>query len=75
MCALGEDPWDVSDGEVINHREDVEKVELPQRERGSGRGCKAPQSKTIEAIITLVKISATSGQPGQDCQTMASSLW
>lgn len=25
MCTLGEDPWDVSDGEVINHREDVEK--------------------------------------------------
>lgn len=25
----------MSDGEVINHREEVEKVELPRRERGS----------------------------------------
>lgn len=37
MCAPGEDPRDVSDGEVINHREEVEKVELPRRERGSRR--------------------------------------
>ncbi len=27
-----------TDGEVINHREEVEKVELPRRERGSRRG-------------------------------------
>lgn len=29
-CAhRGEDPWDGCDGGVINHREEVEKVELP----------------------------------------------
>ena len=39
LCARrGEDPGDVTDGEVINHGEEVEKVELPQRERGSRRG-------------------------------------
>lgn len=62
----------MSDGEVINHREEVEKVELPRRERGSrrrgegGEKGNAPQRKTTEAIITLVKISATSGQLGRD---------
>lgn len=86
MCAPGEDPWDVSDGEVINHRDEVEKVELPRRERGSRPGVggrlgvgggsgNAPQRKTTEAIITLVKISATSGQRGRDRQTMHPSLW
>lgn len=33
MAELERDPWDVSDGEVINHEKEVEKVELPQTER------------------------------------------
>lgn len=61
-------PGGLSDGEVINHTEDVEKssfsgaVEVYGRQ--GGELWNAPENQTTEAIIAVVKISATAGQPG-----------